>query len=67
MLKAATTDAAGLLIACIKDDKCKMDIRIKAATEILDRVYGKATQPIDGKVDNTVIVQFVGEIEEYGA
>lgn len=67
MLKAATPDAAGLLIQCIHDDKCKMEIRVKAATEILDRVFGKATQPIDGKMDNTVVVQFAEEIEEYGA
>ena len=48
MLKAATTDAAKLLINTISDDQAKLDIRIRCAEVVLDRVYGKAAQPIDG-------------------
>ena len=58
MLKAATKDAAKLLIDTMKNDSEKIDMRIKCAETILDRVYGKATQPIES--DSTVKVILEG-------
>lgn len=48
MLKAATPKAAKLLIDTIDNEDAKMELRMDAAKTILDRVYGKPTQPIDG-------------------
>ena len=50
MLKAAAPKAAALLIETIEDPKVKMELRIRCAETVLDRVYGKATQPIEGAV-----------------
>jgi hypothetical protein len=51
MLTDATPRAARRLIQALdagSDDAPDYDIRIKAARIILDRVYGKPTQPISG-------------------
>ena len=50
MLKAAAPKAAALLIETFNNPEVKIDLRIKCAETILDRVYGKATQPIEGAV-----------------
>lgn len=65
MLKAATPEAAGLLIATMKDSAVKPELRISCANEILNRVYGKATQPIDGAVDNHIVITLTGELKDY--
>lgn len=64
LLKAATPAAAKLLIDTINDPTAKRDTRLDAAKTVLDRVYGKATQPIDGNIDTTVQVVF-GGMEEF--
>ena len=48
MLKAATKEAAQLLIDTVGNPEAKLDMRIRCAETILDRVYGKASQPIEG-------------------
>lgn len=50
MLKAATPKAAALLVTMMEDKDAPAAIRMDAAKTVLDRVYGKATQPIDGSV-----------------
>lgn len=65
MLKAATPDAAQLLIDTIKNDKAKMETRVDCAKEVLNRVYGKATQPIDGDIDGQIRFLLSGDVAEY--
>ncbi len=62
MLKAATKDAAKLLIDTMKNDDEKIEMRIRCAETIMDRVYGKSTQPIES--DGTVRVILEG-LEDY--
>ena len=52
MLKAAVPDAVELLIETMNDPMVKIELRIRCAETVLDRVYGKATQPIEGAVVN---------------
>lgn len=55
MLLAATPKAAKALIMALEaggPDAPNFEIRIKAANAILDRVYGKAAQPITGEDGN---------------
>lgn len=65
MLRAATPKAARLLIDTIEDDKAKLETRLDCAKTVLDRVYGKASQPIDGEIDHTVLIQLSEDIQEY--
>ena len=65
MLKAATPKAAKLLIDTVTDEKASINVRLDAAKEILNRVYGKATQPIDGDLDTTLRVVLEGELKNY--
>jgi hypothetical protein len=46
-LKDLTPDAVDTVEQIMKDPKARPADRLKAAEMILDRVYGKATQPID--------------------
>lgn len=65
MLKAATPRAAALLIACIDDENMPIKDRMDAAKTVLDRVYGKPTQPIDGNVNGAVTVVLEGLADDY--
>jgi hypothetical protein len=47
MLKNATAPAVELLTETMRDDTAPISLRIKCAETILDRVYGKAAQPIE--------------------
>ena len=62
MFKVATKDAAKLLIDTMKNENEKIEMRIRCAETIMDRVYGKATQPIES--DGTVRVILEG-LEDY--
>lgn len=64
MLKAAAPDAAKLLIDTINDSEAPRALRLEAAKTLLDRVYGKATQPIEG-VDNKIEIVLAGELADY--
>lgn len=50
MFKAATPRAAKLLIDMMEDEEQKPELRVDCANKIIERVYGKATQPIDGEL-----------------
>lgn len=64
MLRAATVDAAKLLIDTMQDKDAKLELRIDCCKTIMDRVYGKAAQPIEGGMDNVVTV-VMGELKDY--
>lgn len=52
ILKAAAPDAAKLLVEMMNSTTTGEKVRLQAAQTILDRVCGKATQPIEGAVVN---------------
>ena len=58
MLKAATPAAVKLLIDTLNNPEEKTETRVRCAETVLDRVYGKANQPIDlgGEVPKIEIV-----------
>lgn len=58
MLKAATSDAVKLLVDTLNNPEEKTETRVRCAETVLDRVYGKANQPIDlgGEVPKIEIV-----------
>lgn len=64
MFKAATPAAAKLLIKTIDDEDAPLAMRMDAAKTVLDRVYGKATQPIDGSLDATLQIVMTDEVRE---
>ena len=57
ILKGATVQAAQLLVETITSEEASYSMRLDAAKEVLNRVYGKSPQPIDGELD--AVVQFV--------
>lgn len=65
MLKAATPDAAKLLIDTMSNQEVDLKLRIDCAEKVIERVYGKPTQPIDGNVDGTLVIELAGEIRDY--
>jgi hypothetical protein len=55
MLKASSLDAARLLVETINNPQAKPELRVRCAETVLDRVYGKAVQPLDGTAtDNRI-------------
>lgn len=64
MLRAATVDAARLLIDTMQNKDAKLELRLECCKTIMDRVYGKASQPIEGGMENVVQV-VLGELEDY--
>ena len=64
MFKAATPAAAKLLIKTIDDEDAPLAMRMDAAKTILDRVYGKASQPIEGNGGAAVQVVMSKEVRE---
>ena len=60
MLKAAAPDAVRLLTETMNDPMVKIDMRIRCAETVMDRVYGKAVQPIEGNMDNKVEIVLGG-------
>lgn len=65
MLKAATPAAAKLLIDTMQDPDCKIDVRLDAARTVMDRVYGKATQPIDGNIDGKILLSLAPDLDDF--
>ena len=64
MLKAATKDAVQLLIDTMNDEAVRRELRIDCCKTIIERVYGKAAQPIEGGIQQEIRV-ILGEFEEY--
>lgn len=65
MLKAAAPDMVKLLIDTANNEHTKIELRIECANRILDRVYGKPTQPIDGNIDSNIVFTFVDGLEDF--
>ena len=65
MLQAATPAAVQLLVDTIDDKEARLDLRVRCAELVLDRVYGKATQPIEGDLSGGVIITLDTELSRY--
>lgn len=65
MLKAATPAAVKLLVDTLNNSNEKTETRVKCAETVLDRVYGKANQPIDLGGDIPKIEIVLGNGKEY--
>lgn len=65
MLMAATKDAAQLLIDTIRNEAAPIKIRTDCANAVMDRVYGKAAQPIDGNIGGAIEVILGGNTPDY--
>lgn len=68
LLIDATPAAARALIALVEDPETSASVRCQAAEHILNRVYGKAAQPIDASVGGNggpVIVAFAGVLADW--
>lgn len=60
ILKAAAPDAARLMVKMMNDPNIQPKLRMQAAEVVMDRVYGKATQPIEGSMDNHIEIVMGG-------
>ncbi|WP_245524607.1 hypothetical protein [Methylobacterium nonmethylotrophicum] len=49
MARERTEDAIDVLVAIMRDEGAPSAARVSAATAILDRGYGKPTQPLAGE------------------
>lgn len=65
MFQAATPDAAKLLINTMNDPAADLKLRVDCAGRVLERVYGKPTQPIDGNLEGKILFTLAGEVKEY--
>lgn len=64
MLTKATPDAAKLLAETVKDKDAPLKLRLKAAEIVMDRVYGKPTQPIEGG-DNAINIVLASSLDVF--
>ena len=65
ILKAAAPDAAALLVSFANDPNVRGDLRIRCAETVMDRVYGRAAQPIDATATAEIRV-VLGDAEDFG-
>lgn len=63
MLKAAAPDAVALLLRVMQNEDVKLDLRLRCAETVCDRVYGKASQPIVADVGAKVEIVLGGAEE----
>lgn len=63
MLKAACPAAAALLIDTMTNPEAKLELRTHCAEVVMDRVWGKAAQPIDGSLNAAITID-LGDAEE---
>lgn len=61
-LKAGSTDAANTLVSIMKNTKVEPDIRLKAASIILDRTLGKPSQKLDVGIEMPGFQQIMTDI-----
>lgn len=67
MMTDAAPEAVKLLIDTVNDNNQPRKIRIDAAKELLDRVYGKSTQPIAGIEAPKLEIVLKGDVEQFAS
>lgn len=65
IMRAAAPKAARFLTETAMDESVRMDLRVRCAETVMDRIYGKASQPIDGNFGAEIKIVMEG-LEEYG-
>ena len=65
MLQAAVPDAVQMLIDTMMDERIRPELRVRCAETIIERVHGKAAQPIEGDLAGGIIVTLGGELKDY--
>lgn len=60
LLRSTAPLAVRLLIDTMNDEDARMDLRVRCAETVLDRVYGKASQPIEGSLGAEIRVVIDG-------
>jgi len=67
MLKRIAPEMFQVVIDIAKDPKSKPSDRIKASEILIERVYGKAAQPICGDEEGSaIVVKLQGDLESWG-
>lgn len=64
MLRAAACAAVQMLVRAVEDEEATLPQRMDAAKTILDRVYGKASQPAASGADTTLQIVMADEVRE---
>lgn len=65
MLLAAAPDAVRLLIETMNNASVQPKIRVRCAEIVLDRVYGKAPQPIEAEMNGGIEIVLAKELLDY--
>ncbi len=66
LLGKSAAEAVAVLVALMRDEGQKPELRMKAAESILDRVCGKAGSTASSSADSIPdCVRFEGELEEW--
>lgn len=68
LLKSKSLSAANTLVELMENPKVSPKVRCQAAEVILDRVYGKAVQPIDASIGGNgdpVVIAFAGVLSDW--
>ena len=65
-LKEVLPEALETAIAVMRSSKSKPSTRLLAAQDVLDRVLGKASQPIDADVTAEVVVRIADDLKDGG-
>jgi hypothetical protein len=58
-----TEEAIGVLVQIMRDDSTTPAARIAASRELLDRAWGRATQPIEAEIEQLVLTTAERELQ----
>lgn len=65
LLKKNSHRAVQTIIEIMNDPTVKDDLRLKAATDIVDRVLGKAKTPVEKEISGGITITLSQELDEY--
>lgn len=65
MLVAATPSAVQLLVDMMTDFSAPKDLRVRCAEIILNRVYGRPTQPICGELSGGIVIALDDKLQTW--
>lgn len=65
MLVAATPSAVQLLVDMMMDYGAPKDLRVRCAEVILNRVYGRPTQPICGDLSGGIVIALDDKLQAW--
>lgn len=65
LLKSNSHRAVQTIIEIMNDPTAKDELRLKAATDIVDRVLGKAKTPVEKEISGGITITLSQELDEY--